>query len=138
VKNPSPEVAEFSAAPTAKPPGTSRKENWNMLAYSYRAGKLESCCLTRKTEVSVVGRTIPSWRMVVEDELVKLKRFRDHLRTEDKAVFDDLLNQCRLYASYAGSTASPVKEIPLILSIMFGQHKRLLELEERILNCTRG
>jgi len=79
-----------------------------------------------------MGRTVPSWRMVVEDELVKLKRFREFLRLEDKEVFDDLLNQCRVYASYAGSMASPVKEIPLIMSILFAQHKRLMELERRI------
>jgi len=28
--------------------------------------------------------------------------------------------------------ASVVKEIPLIMSMLFGQHKRLLELEEQI------
>jgi len=70
--------------------------------------------------------------MIVEDELGKLKRFREFLRSEDKEVFDDLLNQCRLYASYASSMASPVKEIPLIVSMLFGQHKRLMELERRI------
>jgi hypothetical protein len=37
--------------------------------------------------------------MVVEGELEKLKRFRQFLRSEDKEIFDDLLNQCRLYAS---------------------------------------
>ena len=79
-----------------------------------------------------MGRTIPSWRMIVEDELGKLKRFREFLRSQDKEVFDDLLNQCRLYASYAGSMTSPVREVPLIISILFAQHKRLMELEERI------
>ena len=79
-----------------------------------------------------MGRIIPSWRMVVEDELGKLKRFREFLRSEDKEVFDDLLNQCRVYASYAGSMTSPVKEIPLIVSMLFGQHKRLMELETRV------
>ena len=70
--------------------------------------------------------------MVVEDELGRLKRFRGFLRSEDKEVFDDLMNQCRLYASYASSMASPVKEVPLIMSMLFGQHKRLMELEKRI------
>jgi hypothetical protein len=82
-----------------------------------------------------MGRTIPSWRMVVEGELEKLKRFRTFLRSEDKEIFDDLLNQCRLYASFAGTMASPVKEIPLLMSMLFGQHKRLVELEKRI-NCS--
>ena len=81
-----------------------------------------------------MGRTIPTWRMVVEDELGKLKQFREFLRLEDKVVFDDLMNQCRLYASYAGSMVSPVKEVPLMLSMLFGQHKRLMELEKRIIS----
>jgi len=70
--------------------------------------------------------------MIVEDELGKLRKFREFLRSEDKEIFDDLLNQCRLYASYAGSMASPVKEIPLIISMLFGQHKQLMELEKSI------
>ena len=82
--------------------------------------------------VSALGRTIPSWRMVVEAELGKLNRFRDFLRVDDKIVFDDLLDQCRVYASFAGTMASPVKEIPLLISMLFGQHKRLMELERRI------
>jgi hypothetical protein len=85
-----------------------------------------------------MGRTIPSWRMVVEAELEKLKRFKTFLRSEDKGVFDDLLDQCRLYASFAGTMASPVKEIPLLMSMLFGQHKRLMELEKRIPKDNRG
>jgi hypothetical protein len=69
--------------------------------------------------------------MVIEEELEKLKRNRQLLRSEDKEVFDDLLNQCRLYASYGSTMASPVKEIPLLMSMLFGQHKRLRELERR-------
>ena len=70
--------------------------------------------------------------MVVEAELEKLKRFKQFLRSEEKEIFDDLLDQARLYASFAGTMASPVKEIPLIISMLFGQHKRLIELEKRI------
>jgi hypothetical protein len=78
-----------------------------------------------------MGRTIPSWRIVVEDELRKLKKFKEFRSLEDKEVFDDLLDLCRLYASYAGTMASPVKQIPLIMSMLFGQHKRLMELEDK-------
>jgi hypothetical protein len=79
-----------------------------------------------------VGRTIPSWRIVVEQMLVELSRFRQFLRPEELAVFDDLLNQCRLYAPYASCLASPVKEVPLLLFMIFGQHKRLAELEQHL------
>jgi hypothetical protein len=70
--------------------------------------------------------------MIVESELEKLKRFRTFLRSEDRVIFDDLLDQCRVYASFAGTMASPVKEIPLLMSMLFGQHKRLMELEKRV------
>ena len=80
----------------------------------------------------MLGRTVPSWRMVIEQDLARLSRFRQFLRSEDKEVFDDLLNQCRLYASYASTMASPITEIPLLLSMLFGQHKRLMELEKKV------
>jgi hypothetical protein len=70
--------------------------------------------------------------MVVEEELGKLQRFADFLRSEDRKVFEDLLNQCRLYASYASTMTSPVKAHPLLMSMMFGQHKQLMELERRL------
>ena len=79
-----------------------------------------------------MGRTILSWRMIVETEVERLKKFRDSLRLEDKLIFDDLLRQCKLYASAASSLASPVKEVPLIMSILFAHHKKLTEIEKRL------
>jgi hypothetical protein len=79
-----------------------------------------------------MGRTIPSWRIVLNEELTRLTRFRQFLRPEDRSVFDDLVAQCRLYASEAGTLASPIREVPLLLSMIFAQHKRLMELEKHI------
>jgi hypothetical protein len=79
-----------------------------------------------------MGRTMPSWRIVVSEELTRIARFKQFLRADDRAVFDDLLSQCKLYASAAGVLASPVREVPLLLSMVFAQHKRLVQLEERL------
>ena len=79
-----------------------------------------------------MGRTIPSWLIVVEQEIAAMSRFKQFLGAEDRVVFDDLLSQCKLYASAAGVLASPVREVPLLLSMVFAQHKRLMELEKRI------
>ena len=79
-----------------------------------------------------MGRTIPSWRMVVEAEVEKLKRFQEFLRQEDKVVFEDMLNQCRLLASAASVMAAPIKQVPLIISMLFAHHKKLVELEKRL------
>jgi hypothetical protein len=81
----------------------------------------------------VSGRTIPSWRMVVEAEIAKLRKFQEFLRTDDKLVFQDLLNQCKLYAPYASTMVSTIKEVPLFFSMLFGQHKKIIELEKKIL-----
>ena len=79
------------------------------------------------------GRTIPSWRIVVEAEIAKLRKFQEFLRTDDKLVFQDLLNQCKLYAPYASTMVSTIKEVPLFFSMLFGQHKKIIELEKKIL-----
>jgi hypothetical protein len=70
--------------------------------------------------------------MVVEVEVEKLKRFQEFLRQEDKAIFEDMLNQCKLLASAASVMASPIKQVPLIISMLFAHHKKLVELEKRI------
>ncbi len=79
-----------------------------------------------------MGRTIPSWRLVVNDEIERIGRFKSFLRVEDKEIFDDLLRQCKHYAPYASTMASVVKEVPLMFSMLFGQHKMIWELEKRL------
>jgi len=79
-----------------------------------------------------MGRTLPSWRIVVEQKTAELSTFKKFLRGEDRVIFDDLLIQCKLYAAEAGTLASPVKEVPLLLSMIFAQHKKLAELEKQI------
>jgi hypothetical protein len=71
--------------------------------------------------------------MVVEAEIAKLRKFQEFLRTDDKLVFQDLVNQCKLYAPYASTMVSTIKEVPLFFSMLFGQHKKIIELEKKIL-----
>jgi hypothetical protein len=75
---------------------------------------------------------MPSWRTIVEQKLAELSRFKQFLRGEDRLVFDDLLSQCRLYAAGSEVFTSPVKEMSLLFSMVFTQHKRLTELEKRL------
>ena len=79
-----------------------------------------------------MGRTVPPWRIVVNAEMERLRKFGQFLRAEDRAVFDDLLNQCKNYASEAGAMTSVVKEVPLMMSMLFAHHKKLWELEKRL------
>ncbi len=81
-----------------------------------------------------MGRTIPPYRMIVNSEVERLQRFKNFLPSvEDKVVFEDLMNQCKLYASYAGNMAMTVPEIPMIISMLFSHHKKLWQLEKRLI-----
>lgn len=51
-----------------------------------------------------MGRTMPSWRVVVDQKIAELSRFKQFLRPQDRVVFDDLLTQCKLHA---GETLGP-------------------------------
>jgi hypothetical protein len=82
--------------------------------------------------VDVMVRTILPWCIVVEEKIAELIRFKQFLRPEDRAVFDDLLSQCKLYAAGGEVFTSPVKEMSLLFWMIFAQHKRLVELERRL------
>jgi hypothetical protein len=79
-----------------------------------------------------MGRTIPSYRILLEEELRRWKRFQDILRTDDRPIFEDMMDECRRHASEAGNLASPSKTEPMILSILFAHHKALAKLQERL------
>jgi len=80
----------------------------------------------------VMGRTIPSWCIIIEQKIAELSRFKQFLRPEDRAVFDDLLTQRKLFAAGGEVFTSPVKEMSLLFWMIFAQHKRLTELEKRL------
>jgi hypothetical protein len=69
--------------------------------------------------------------MMVESEVERLKKFSDSLRPEDK-IFDAFLRQCKLFASATSSLTSPLKEVSLIMLILFAHHKKLTEIEKRL------
>jgi len=79
-----------------------------------------------------LGRTIPSYRLALEEEVKAWKGFEDALRTPDREVFENLLDQCRLYAS-AGSMAVRPKIIEtMFMTALFAHHKMLKELSSII------
>jgi hypothetical protein len=69
------------------------------------------------------------WHIIVEQKLAELSRFKQFLRDEEPAVFDDLLTQCRLYAAGGEVFTSPMKEMSLLFWMIFAQNKKLMELE---------
>jgi hypothetical protein len=93
-----------------------------------------------KNEITIYLRQIVGWHSVFPrsvafprfQKLAELSRFNQFLPPGDRVVFDDLLNQCKLYAPQTEVLASAVAELPLLVSMVFAQHKRLTELERRL------
>jgi len=51
-----------------------------------------------------MGKTVPSYRIALEDEIYKWKDFRNALANEEeKTAFDDLMDMCRNLASAAAA-----------------------------------
>jgi hypothetical protein len=76
-----------------------------------------------------LGRTVPSYRMILENEIKKWEGFLKALRREDKEAFEELMNACRRYASAAGAATRPVIAEAMFMSILLSQQKNLKEFK---------
>ncbi len=77
-----------------------------------------------------MGRTVPSFRVLLEKIIVELSIFRRALYGEDKTAFDRLMNKAREHAS--SCTVAPTLEPmdAVFLSILVEQEKELNSLRE--------
>ena len=75
-----------------------------------------------------MGRTVPSFRMLLEEIVIELSVFKRALRGEDKIAFDSLMNKAREHAS--SCTVTPVLEPmdAVFLSILVEQEKEIISL----------
>ncbi len=79
-----------------------------------------------------MGRTVPSFRMQLEEIIVELSVFRRALRGDEKEAFDDIVNKARKHAS--SCTVAPTLD-PLgamLLSILIEQQKEIKSLREAL------
>lgn len=76
-----------------------------------------------------MGRTNPTFRDVLRHFEDRWQPYRRALRHEDKARFDKLLTHARTHADAAGNLNHQSPVIPVLLSIVLAQERRLDELE---------
>ena len=80
-----------------------------------------------------MGKTVPSYRMALEEEINRWKHFRDTLlNEEDKQAFDNLMDFCRMTAMAAQNACRPILFEPMVISMLLGQQKKLMHLEHRL------
>ena len=85
-----------------------------------------------------MGRTVPSFRNLLEEIIVELSVFRRALRGEGKTAFDSLMNKARKHAS--SSTVAPTLDPmdAVLLSILIEQEKEINSLREAKANVSSG
>jgi hypothetical protein len=76
-----------------------------------------------------MGRTVPTFRQLVDDAIARWSKFRRALRREDQEYFDRLFRRVRSYTQAATYQASDNPMEAILLSIALDHEKRLDAIE---------
>lgn len=79
-----------------------------------------------------MGKTVPSYRLALEEEIGRWKGFAEALRSDDREAFEQLMDACRSYASAGSNSTRPVMFEPMAMSIMLFQQKKLVKLQKAL------
>ena len=80
-----------------------------------------------------MGKTVPSYRMALEDEIHRWKAFRNSLTSdEDKAAFDELMDMCRNNGMASSNACNPIIFEPMAMSILLSQQKQIARIEQQL------
>src|SRR4030081_3690493 len=82
-----------------------------------------------------MGRTVPTFRQLIDDAIGRWSKFRRALRPEDQEYFDRLFRRVRLYTQAATYQASDNPMEAILLSIALDQEKRLDAVEKVLQNA---
>ena len=79
-----------------------------------------------------MGKTVPAYRMALEEAIGRWSGFARALRKPDREAFDELMDMCRSNAMAEGNATNPIVFEPLVMSILLGQQRRIRELEQKL------
>ena len=79
-----------------------------------------------------MGRTVPSYRQALEEEIMRWESFRRALHDRDTEAFDKMMVACRVYASAGGMATRPILTEAMFMSILVSQQKELMEIRESL------
>jgi hypothetical protein len=79
-----------------------------------------------------MGKTIPSYRIALENEIRRWEGFGKALRNDDREAFEQMMNACRNYASAASNATRPVLLEAMFMSILLSQQRASMEIKRDI------
>jgi hypothetical protein len=80
----------------------------------------------------VVGRTVESYRIAMEEEIHRWDGFARALRKDDKEAFDELMDMCRSFAMASSNATNPIIFEPMIMSMLLAQQERIRTVEKKL------
>ena len=78
-----------------------------------------------------MGRTIPSYRIASQIEILKWRTFRKLLDKQDRKKFDEMLSIPRLYNAAGTMACRPVLIHVILMSIIFEHYKQLQNWQQK-------
>ena len=74
-----------------------------------------------------MGRTVPSFRILLSEQKQEWKTFRNALDKSERKEFDAMWDIARLYVSSCSNSVQLVPLHPIVISIIFHHYKELKE-----------
>lgn len=81
--------------------------------------------------VTSVGRTVPTFRMILEHVISDWRNFRRALHIHDRATYDDMMNHGRQHAAAASNAARLNPTEALFMAILLEHEKELVALKRK-------
>ena len=85
-----------------------------------------------------MGRTVPSFRIVIAQEKTEWKPFRKGLDKKERKEFDEMWDVARNYVSACSNSVQLVPLQPIVISILFHHYKELKECMEDVKQLEEG
>ena len=79
-----------------------------------------------------MGRTVPSFRIALEQEIALWRNFRRALRAKDRAIFDNLMERARIHGDAGMLANRPVIMETAFMAILLEQQKEINQLQKQI------
>lgn len=79
-----------------------------------------------------MGRTVPTFTMVIQQEMESWSKFRRGLRKEDQDALDELFRAARMQLAGSAYAARPIPFESVAMSMLVSQQKLIHELKGRI------
>ncbi len=83
-----------------------------------------------------MGRTVPTFTMVIQQEMESWSKFRRGLRKEDQEALDELFRAARLQLAGSAYAARPIPFESIAISMLLAHHRLIRTLEEQVRNLT--